>query len=559
MDFRYTYDALGNIQSMYNGASTTTYAYDALNQLVRVNDPVTQETHTYEYQNGNILFDHLYDYTEGELPITPLESEQYFYENSVWGDMLTGTATVYYSMYGRSASKVPAVITDENCALAQRLLGENFRAGQMPEGLLTQKSVNRMSAYSVDTPIIRDRMDIVSDEIGNPVNIGDAVLEWNGRQLQSINNGDYSVVYSYNTDEQRVKKVVSTSDNSMTYTYEYFYNGEILAGQKLTKVEDGVEKNYTLAFMYDKDGDAFGFICNGEPYYYVKNAQNDVILIMDADGVAVVLYQYDAWGKITQYFDGTEDEIGLINPLFYRSYYLDLEMEMYYLNSRYYLPLFHRFLNSDDVDVLEEDQDSMIEENLFAYCLNNPVNMADDDGTVAWWIAAAVAGAAWDAAFYCVEAAVTGNFSWKGLGKAALKGAVTGLAFGAVGKIAGKAVKAVKVAKSLKNSSKISKTAKVASKLKVVSRNSTKVKRLISSASKLKYSKTALKHINSRSYMNSTLTIQEIMRSVNPTVDKSLKNGLKWVVQGSYRGTPGTWELVVDCSKKTIVHFLFKT
>lgn len=49
------------------------------------------------------------------------------------------------------------------------------------------------------------------------------------------------------------------------------------------------------------------------------------------------------------------------------------------------------------------------------------------------------------------------------------------------------------------------------------------------------------------------------MRSVNPTVDKSLKNGLKWVVQGSYRGTPGTWELVVDCSKNTIVHFLFKT
>ena len=55
---------------------------------------------------------------------------------------------------------------------------------------------------------------------------------------------------------------------------------------------------------------------------------------MNADGVAVVLYQYDAWGKISQYFDGTEEEIGLINPLFYRSYYLDLEMEMYYLNSR---------------------------------------------------------------------------------------------------------------------------------------------------------------------------------------------------------------------------------
>ena len=62
------------------------------------------------------------------------------------------------------------------------------------------------------------------------------------------------------------------------------------------------------------------------------------------------------------------------------------------------------------------------------------------------------------------------------MGKAALKGAVTGLAFGAVGKIAGKAVKAVKVARTAKNTAKtgkatksvanISKTAKTVSKVK---------------------------------------------------------------------------------------------
>ena len=43
-----------------------------------------------------------------------------------------------------------------------------------------------MSAYSANASVISDRMDIESDEIGNPVNIGDAVLEWNGRQLQKI-------------------------------------------------------------------------------------------------------------------------------------------------------------------------------------------------------------------------------------------------------------------------------------------------------------------------------------------------------------------------------------
>lgn len=59
--------------------------------------------------------------------------------------------------------------------------------------------------------------------------------------------------------------------------------------------------------------------------------------------------------------------------------------------------------------------------------------------------------------------------------------------------------------------------------------------------------------------MRSTQILKEIMRAKTPTIDKSLKNGLKWVVKGSYNGKKGTWELVIDLSKKTIVHFLFKS
>lgn len=387
-NYHYTYDALGNIQSVYDGSTTTTYAYDELNQLVRVNDPVTQQTHTYEYQNGNILFDHLYDYTEGELPVTPKRSEQYFYENSVWGDMLTGTATVYYSMYGRSASKAQAqsVSTDETYALAKRLLGENCRVKQMPESLLTQKSANQISAYSANTPIISDRMDIESDEIGNPIYFDGISLGWNGRQLQSITDEYTSITYAYNTDGQRVRKVISANDSSDAYTYAYYYNGSILAGQKVTKTENGETTEYTLSFMYDNNSDVFGFTYNGEPYYYVKNAQNDVTLIMNADGVAVVLYQYDAWGNVTQCFDGSEQELSAINPLLYRSYYYDMELGMYYLNSRYYFPTFHRFLNADG---FTQTGQGLLDKNMFAYCGNNPVNRIDSSGKF-WGAVAAI-------------------------------------------------------------------------------------------------------------------------------------------------------------------------
>ena len=35
-------------------------------------------------------------------------------------------------------------------------------------------------------------------------------------------------------------------------------------------------------------------------------------------------------------------------------------------------------MNANSVDVLDEDQNNVLENNLFAYCLNNPVNMVDD-------------------------------------------------------------------------------------------------------------------------------------------------------------------------------------
>ena len=56
------------------------------------------------------------------------------------------------------------------------------------------------------------------------------------------------------------------------------------------------------------------------------------------------------------------------------------EMGYYHLKSRYYKPELCRFINADSVDVLDEDQNNVLENNLFAYCLNNPVNMVDYDG-----------------------------------------------------------------------------------------------------------------------------------------------------------------------------------
>ena len=75
--------------------------------------------------------------------------------------------------------------------------------------------------------------------------------------------------------------------------------------------------------------------------------------------------------------------------------------------------------------------------------------MHDPDGKVAWWISAAITGAIIDSAIYVISCAVTGQeVTWTGLGKAALSGAVSGIAFGAIGKGIKAASKAIKASKT---------------------------------------------------------------------------------------------------------------
>ena len=84
----YAYDNAGNIVSAARNGVTTTYAYDALGQLIRVNDP-NDGTWTYEYDcGGNILNKKQYAYTTGTLG-TVQQIVSYAYGDADWKDKLT--------------------------------------------------------------------------------------------------------------------------------------------------------------------------------------------------------------------------------------------------------------------------------------------------------------------------------------------------------------------------------------------------------------------------------------------------------------------------------------
>lgn len=118
-------------------------------------------------------------------------------------------------------------------------------------------------------------------------------------------------------------------------------------------------------------------------YYYVRNAQGDIIGLIDSNGNKVVSYTYDTWGKLLSIEGSLKDSLGIKSPYRYRGYRYDNETQLYYLQSRYYNPEWGRFINADS---LVGETGELLSHNMFAYCTNDPVNNEDPDGDIAWWV-----------------------------------------------------------------------------------------------------------------------------------------------------------------------------
>ena len=302
------YDAHGNITDVTKGGVLQYhYGYDMMNQLVSVDDKLNGKVYNYTYDAGGNLISETVTDSNGTT------SNEYEYNNSNWGDVLT-------SYNGQS---------------------------------------------------------ITYDEIGNPLTYRDGMsMTWkNGRQLATLTNGDTSISYGYDSDSVRTTKAV----NGVKYTYAYL-NGQLLYETR------GDAKFY---YSYDANGILYNVrytLTDGGTeysYYYTHNSRGDIVGIYNGAGELKAHYEYDAWGNVISITDNngnaitSPNHIGNLNPFRYRGYYYDTESGFYYLMSRYYDPVTHRFINADGYF---QSGGNILDANMHSYCGNNPIMFADPTG-----------------------------------------------------------------------------------------------------------------------------------------------------------------------------------
>ena len=97
------------------------------------------------------------------------------------------------------------------------------------------------------------------------------------------------------------------------------------------------------------------------------------------DGVQL-FNTYGPWGEAWGMSGTLASTLGAMNPLRYRGYVYDTETGLYYLNSRYYNPIWGRFINADEYLSAGEN---LLSTSVFAYCYCDPINLKDPNGNIA--------------------------------------------------------------------------------------------------------------------------------------------------------------------------------
>ena len=250
--------------------------------------------------NGNAIF---YEYDGNNNIETITQSGQtirYYYDelNQVTREdnaVLNKTITYSYDTGGNILTKTEYPFTTGQLGTSTQVINYTYGDANWKD---------KLTAY--------DGKAITHDAIGNPLTYDGFTFSWqHGRQLAGITGNGQTISYKYNDQGIRTEKTV----NGVVTKY-------YLVGDKVSYETVGSDKIY---YTYDPNGKLVSMNLNGTEYYYVHNAQGDIIGLINGSGTQVVAYQYDTWGKLVSVTGNEASTIGVKNPYRYRGYRYDTQ------------------------------------------------------------------------------------------------------------------------------------------------------------------------------------------------------------------------------------------
>ena len=445
------YDASNRLtkQSWYNVGGTTTmsYAYSTTTGLLSSLNATVQNSSipvTYTYQGTNQLrskaigsvMTKAYNFGTSSGYRTALPNFVNYRDpdgNLIYGDycLYDGNGRIVSIADSGNTSSVRATYGyDEQGQLTSATVGgTSYTYTYDTAGNIQSKKVGSTTTnYTYGNSAWRDLLTAYDGKSitysgGNPTKYyNGSTFTWTqGRRLATAKVGSTNISYTYDMAGVRSSKTVGST------TYDF----TTLSG--LVTRQTGGGK--TIDFVYDENNQPLAMKYNNTLYYYVLNAQGDVIALADQNSNLIAKYSYDPWGKLLSVTpNGWLDEqnayyleVAEANPLRYRGYYYDAETGFYYLQSRYYDPEIGRFINADSY--ASTDATGLLSTNMFAYCENDPVNKSDPSGEAFSLITIAVGatvGALVNAAGTAAANILEGKDWNDGIGLALLSGAVSG-------------------------------------------------------------------------------------------------------------------------------------
>jgi RHS repeat-associated protein len=394
---------------MTDSIGTTAYDYDALNRLIKVNDPYSKVVeYTYDAAGrkssiiypGNHTATYEYD-AAGQLRFARdwLGTEtEFIYDNA--GrliNQINGNGTVTYRYYDTASRLTSLVSTKSNTST---ITSHSFTMDKVGNRTQLSEEVPLLPVFTNQSFTFNHNAghQLVSDDLRT------YAYDNKGNRTGST-EGATQITYTYNA----MNRLTQVSDG--VNTDSYVYNGD---GDRIASVIGGVEKRYVLDISGDmanvlaetiSSGQILRYFIHGNgllysiaasdntKHYYHYDAIGNTLAITDDTEEVTDTYSYDSFGMSLGEVSSTE------NPFRYVGQFgvATEENGLLFMRARFYDPVTKRFMSKDPITLGIMQPKSL---NPYPYADDNPIIKVDPEGKIVWFapiIMGAVIGAGYQA------------------------------------------------------------------------------------------------------------------------------------------------------------------